>query len=48
MTITALIVVFALAGILFLLAAIRRLRRLSPGDVRRLILTHRLSLRETT
>jgi len=29
-------------------AAIRRLRRLSPGDVRRLILSHRLSLKETT
>jgi GT2 family glycosyltransferase len=29
-------------------AAIRRLRRLSPGDVRRLILAHRLSLKETT
>ena len=28
--------------------AIRRLRRLSPGDVRRLILAHRLSLKETT
>ncbi len=28
--------------------AIRRLRRLSPGDVRRLILTHRLRLGETT
>ena len=28
--------------------AIRRLRRISPGDVRRLILTHRLSLKETT
>jgi GT2 family glycosyltransferase len=28
--------------------AIRRLRRLSPGDVRRMILTHRLSLRNTT
>jgi len=28
--------------------AIRRLRRLSPGDVRRLILAHRLGLKETT
>ncbi len=28
--------------------AIRRLRRLSPGDVRRLILTNRLTLKETT
>jgi GT2 family glycosyltransferase len=29
-------------------AAIRGLRRLSPGEVRRLILAHRLSLKETT
>jgi hypothetical protein len=28
--------------------AIRRLRRLSPGEVRRLILAHRLALEETT
>ena len=29
-------------------AQIRTIRRLSPGDVRRLILAHRLTLRETT
>jgi hypothetical protein len=28
--------------------AVRRLRRLSPGEVRRLILAHRLSLKDTT
>jgi hypothetical protein len=29
-------------------AQIRKIRRLSPGEVRRLILAHRLPLRETT